>query len=108
MIWPATSRSACAARPRAPTAVGLIAEFNGEVLPWHTVCDVVGPEQPGALSAVSAAFARADVMVHTARIATSERIIHDRFTLSDRAGNKLDDGAIRRVQQELAGRPVDR
>lgn len=90
-------------RPSAPTAAGLVAEFNGEVLPWHTVCDVIGPDQPGALSAVSAAFARAEVVVHTARIATSDRIIHDRFTVSDRAGNKLDDAAIRRVQRELAG-----
>ena len=93
---------------RAPTVVGLIAEFKSDALPWHTVCDVVGPDQPGALLGVSAAFARADVVVHTARIATSDHIIHDRFTVSDRRGRKLDEAAMQRVHRALAGQRVRR
>ncbi len=93
---------------RAPVVVGLIAEFKSDALPWHTVCDVVGPDQPGALLAVGAAFARANVAVHTARIATSGQIIHDRFTVSDRRGRKLDEAAMKRVQRALAGQPVGR
>ena len=80
----------------APVVVGLIAEFNNEVLPWHTVCDVKGPDQPGALLAISAAFASAAVVVHTARIATVGETIRDRFTVSDRHGRKLDDSSIER------------
>ena len=90
-------------RLRAPAGIDLIAEFNNEVLPWHTVCDVGGPDQPGALLAISAAFARADVLVYSARIATTEHAIHDRFTISDRLGHKLDAASIERVQRALAG-----
>jgi [protein-PII] uridylyltransferase len=89
-------------------AVGLIAEFDNEALPWHTACDVIGPDQPGALLAISAAFARAKVIVHTARIATGEGIIHDRFTISDRVGRKLEPAAMDRVQRALAGERVGR
>ena len=90
-------------RLRAPVGVGLIAVFNNEVLPWHTVCDVTGPDQPGALLAISAAFARAKVMVYSARIATSGHTIQDRFSISDRRGRKLDDSSIEHVQRALAG-----
>jgi UTP:GlnB (protein PII) uridylyltransferase len=93
-------------RLRAPVGVGLIAEFNNDILPWHTVCDVTGPDQPGALLAISAAFARAKVMVYSARIATTDHTIQDRFTISDGRGRKLDDSSIERMQRALAG--VDR
>jgi predicted amino acid-binding ACT domain protein len=95
-------------RLRAPEIAGLIAEFKSDALPWHTVCDVTGPDQPGALQAVSAAFARAGVAVHTARIATSDRIIHDRFTISDHRGRKLDEQAMQRVRRALAGERAGR
>jgi Kef-type K+ transport system membrane component KefB/predicted amino acid-binding ACT domain protein len=93
---------------RAPVPTGLIAEFDNEALPWHTACDVIGPDQPGGLLAISAAFARAKVVVHTARIATGDGIIHDRFTISDRVGRKLDPVAMDRVQRALAGERVGR
>ncbi|MDP9465125.1 MAG: cation:proton antiporter [Actinomycetota bacterium] len=93
---------------RTPATIGLIAAFDNEALPWHTACDVIGPDQPGALLAVGAAFARAKVVVHTARVATSDGIIHDRFTISDRVGRKLDEAAIERVQRALAGERVGR
>jgi hypothetical protein len=90
-------------RLRSPVGIDLIAEFNNEVLPWHTVCDVKGPDQPGALLAISAAFARAKVVVYSARIATTEHTIEDRFTISDRLGRKLDAPSIERVERALAG-----
>ncbi len=93
---------------RPPAAVGLIAEFDNEALPWHTACDVIGPDQPGALLTISAAFARAKVVVHTARVATDDGIIHDRFTISDRVGRKLDTAAMERVQRSLAGERIGR
>ena len=105
----ATAFEASLRKPlRAPAAIGLMAEFDNEALPWHTACDVIGPDQPGALLAVSAAFARAKVVVHTARIATSDDTIHDRFTISDRIGRKLDTTAMDRVQRALAGERIGR
>jgi predicted amino acid-binding ACT domain protein len=93
---------------RGPVVVGLIAGFDNEALPWHTACDVTGPDQPGALLAMSVAFARAKVIVHTARIATSGGIIHDRFTISDRIGRKLEAPAMDRVRRAMAGERVGR
>ncbi|HSB85265.1 MAG TPA: cation:proton antiporter [Ilumatobacteraceae bacterium] len=93
---------------RLPVATGLIAEFDNEALPWHTACDVIGPDQPGALLAISAAFARAKVVVHTARVSTREGTIYDRFTLSDRLDRKLDAAAMERVQRSLAGERIGR
>jgi predicted amino acid-binding ACT domain protein len=93
---------------RAPVVPGLLAEFDNDALPWHTACDVIGPDQPGALLAISAAFARAKVVVHTARVSTRDGIIHDRFTISDRLGRKLDAPAMERVQRALAGERVGR
>ena len=93
-------------RLRSPLVVGLIADFKSDALPWHTVCDVIGPDQPGALQAMGVAFARAGVVVHTAQIATSGHIIHDRFTVSDRRGRKLDEAAMQRVHRALAGKRV--
>jgi UTP:GlnB (protein PII) uridylyltransferase len=77
--------------------------FDNEALPWHTSCVVSGTDQPGALSAVSAAFAAAKVVVHTARIATADGQVNDRFSLSDRVGRKLDANAMNRVKAALAG-----
>lgn len=65
-------------------------------------------DQPGGLLAISAAFARATVIVYTARIATGEGIIHDRFTISDRVGRKLDPAAMDPAQRALAGERVGR
>jgi Kef-type K+ transport system membrane component KefB len=78
-------------------------EFVNDSMPWYTVCIVSGPDQPGALYAVSAAFAAADVVVHTARVSSSRGRINDRFLVSDRVGRKLDAKAMDRVREALAG-----
>jgi len=82
---------------------GLQLSFDSESMPWHTVCMVSGPDQPGTLEAVTAAFAAADVVVHTARVATIDGVIADRFTLSDRLGRKLDHAAEQRICKALEG-----
>lgn len=91
---------------RGPLPVGLIAEFDNEALPWHTACDVSGPDQPGALLAVSVAFTRAKVIVHTARIATTDGMLHDRFTISNRIGRKLAAPDMDRVRRAMSGERV--
>jgi Kef-type K+ transport system membrane component KefB/glycine cleavage system regulatory protein len=82
---------------------GLQLSFDDDSMPWHTVCTVTGPDQPGTLEAVTAAFAAADVLVHTARVATIDGQVADRFTVSDRVGRKLDLAAEERVLKALAG-----
>ncbi len=78
-------------------------EFVNDSMPWYTVCIASGPDQPGALYAVTAAFADADVVVHTARVSSSHGRISDRFLVSDRVGRKLDGKAMDRVRNALAG-----
>jgi UTP:GlnB (protein PII) uridylyltransferase len=81
----------------------VVLEFDNDSMPWNTVCIASGPDQPGALYAVSAAFSAADVVVHTARVSSSRGRIPDRFLVSDRVGRKLDSKAMGRVREALAG-----
>ena len=81
----------------------LVLSFDNSILPWHTSVVVNGPDRPGALLAVSTAFATADVVVHTARVATSGQEVNDRFAVSDRLGRKLDAAAMDRVSAALTG-----
>jgi Kef-type K+ transport system membrane component KefB len=87
---------------RAPMP-NLALQFDNAALPWHTSCTVTGPDQPNALQAVATALANAGVVVHSARIATVDGEIRDRFTVSDRFGRKLDESAMQRVRAALAG-----
>ena len=82
--------------------------FDNHALPWHTSVIVSGPDQPGALLAVSTAFARAKLVVHTARVASRGTSIDDRFTVTDRLGHKLTDASMHVVQQYLAGEKTPR
>lgn len=82
--------------------------FDNEALPWHTAVIVTGPDRPGALSAVSSAFAAAKIVVHTARIATDADAVNDRFAVSDRVGRKLDTKAMELVRRALAGERIRR
>lgn len=59
--------------------------FDNYALPWHTAVVVTGPDRPGVLSAVSSAFAASKVVVHTARIATEDGRVQDRFGVADAA-----------------------
>ena len=40
------------------------------MFPWHTQCVVRGPDRPGLLAAIAAAFDSAKVDVHAARVGT--------------------------------------
>jgi Na+:H+ antiporter len=82
---------------------GLDVSFDNRALAWHTSATVTGPDRPGALAALAAAFAAAGVVVHRARVATTSEGVVDRFALTDRHGRKLDAAAIERVRRALAG-----
>ena len=107
---PRTIAEAAERRLRGPLRVTPLVDieltFDNDALPWHTRCVATGPDQPGVLQALSAAFAAADVVVHSARIQTLDDRIGDRFALSDRLGRKLDQGAMDRIRRTLRGERV--
>lgn len=82
--------------------------FDNAALPWHTSVVVHGPDRPGALSAVCAAFAACDVVVHSARITSADHEVDDRFAVTDRVGRKLDDRTIAEVRAILIDGPTRR
>jgi len=55
---------------------------------------------------LSAAFATANVQVHSARVSTSRGVASDRFSLSDKYGRKLDQQRIDDVRRVLAGEKI--
>jgi len=81
----------------------VVLDFDNDSLPWHTLCVAQGPDQPGALQSMTAAFAAANVVVHTARVSSSHGAISDRFSLSDRVGRKLDTVTMDKIRNALAG-----
>lgn len=81
---------------------------NAAFRPWHTSITVSGPDQLGVLQAVTAVFAAAAVIVHTARVNTADGLVNDRFAVSDRVGRKLADDSIERIRRILAEGVVPR
>jgi UTP:GlnB (protein PII) uridylyltransferase len=94
-------------RLSSPAMPGLDIQFDNDSLPWHTAVTVTGDDRPGLLHAVSTAFAAADMVVHTARIATTDGQANDRFAVTDRVGRKVTTDQVERMTAALAkgGRP---
>jgi [protein-PII] uridylyltransferase len=70
--------------------------------PWHSIVLVRGVNQPGFIQAVAAAFARANINVHHAKITTEGEEIADRFEVSTRHGRKISQQALQRVNALLS------
>lgn len=81
---------------------GLTIRLDNDAHPWHSVVVISGADQPGLLQAVAAAFARANVSVHHARISTEGGVITDRFEVSDRHGRKIAQSTLARVESLLS------
>lgn len=81
---------------------GLTLRLDNDAHPWHSVVVVSGADQPGLLQALAAAFARANVSVHHARISTEGGVVTDRFEVSDRHGRKISTGQMARVESLLS------
>jgi Kef-type K+ transport system membrane component KefB len=90
-----------------PAMPGLTVQFDNDSLPWHTAVSLTGADQPGLLQAVSAAFVAAGMVVHTARIATTDGQVADRFAVTDHVGRKVTAESVERMQAALdkGGRP---
>ncbi len=87
-------------QPRARPSLTI--SFDNNALPWLTVCTVTGPDEPGVLHAVSAAFADAGAVIHSARIGSGNGVVNDRFSVADRFNRKLNDSIIADVKALLA------
>ena len=82
---------------------GVVLSFSldNDAHPWHSVVTVSGSDQPGLVQAVAAAFARARINVHHARITTVDGAVADRFEVSTRHGRKITESALSRVYDLL-------
>lgn len=74
--------------------------FDDDVFPWHTQCLVCGPDRPGLLAAVAAAFDTAKIDVHAASVGSDadRGAVENRFQVTDRHGRKLGGGTRAAVQ----------
>jgi UTP:GlnB (protein PII) uridylyltransferase len=76
--------------------------FDHNRHPINTFVNISGDDQPGLLSNIAAAFSRAGVDIHHARIATIDGQVDDRFEVTDSAGNKLSPQAEQRIIKLLS------
>lgn len=96
------TRVAAPRRLQIGPGTGITMRLDNDAHPWHSVVVVSGADQPGLLQAVAAAFARANVNVHHARISTEGGVITDRFEVSDRHGRKIPAATMARVESLLS------
>ncbi|MGI8663841.1 MAG: cation:proton antiporter [Acidimicrobiales bacterium] len=64
-------------------------DFDQAASPWHTICEVRAPDQPGLLHSLAAAFAAATVDVRSAKVTQEGGLAIDRFEITDSKGGKL-------------------
>ena len=76
--------------------------LDNDAHPWHSVVTVSGQDQPGLIQAIAAAFAKARISVHHARITTNNGVVADRFEVSTRLGRKINEGALQRITSYLS------
>jgi hypothetical protein len=77
--------------------------FDDEGSPWYTRCEVRGPDRRGLLHTITVGLAKAGASVHSARVLTEHGQAIDRFELTDRRGNKLDDATKAAVREAIQG-----
>lgn len=83
--------------------------FDGEASPWYTLCEVRGPDRPGLLHTVTVGFAATGVSIHSARAASIDGFVVDRFELTDTSSCKLDREQMRAAREAIwSGAEVER
>jgi predicted amino acid-binding ACT domain protein len=70
--------------------------------PTNSVVTISGPDQPGVLSRIAAAFALSEIDVHHALITTDDGRIADSFEVTDRSGMKLSSDLVETLTTLLA------
>ena len=85
---------------------GAHVRFDDSSSPWHTICEVEAPDEPGLLHQLATAFTAAGVTVVAASIAERDTGAVDTFELVTRHGEKLEDREERAVREYIAGGAV--
>ena len=67
----------------------IVLQFDDRASPWHTVCEVSGPEEPGLLQSLAALFGASGATVRAATIASHASQVFDSFELTDANERKL-------------------
>ena len=84
------------------TGSALSFTLDNDAHPWHSVVTVRGTDQPGLIRSVTAAFAKARISVHHARITTTDGVVADRFEVSTRHGQKINAATLQKVRNLLS------
>ncbi len=92
--------------PDAEPAPELDVTFDDDASPWHTRCEVTGPDRPGVVHTVTTAFWVSGVTVHTAEIRTVDGRVLDRFEVTRTDGAKLDAETRQVVREAIASGPL--
>lgn len=90
------------ARPRKSDAASLSFSLDNDAHPSHSVVTVRGTDHPGLIRDITAAFAKKKINVHHARISTTNGLVADRFEVSTRHGQKINDSLLQRTIALLA------
>ncbi len=99
----AGAAAAALARPPGSAPVeGVSLELDEHASPWHAVCEVSAPEQPGLLAAVATAFAAAGIDVRAATLTSHDGRALDTFDLVGRDGRTVSPEEQERVEELLA------
>ncbi len=78
-----------------------LVRFDADASPWHTICEVEAPDEPGLLHRLATAFAAAGVDVVAASIAEHGDDAVDTFELVDRDGAKLGPAQQEEVRRRI-------
>ncbi len=88
---------------------GVRIDFDDLASPWTTICDVTAPDRPGLLHALATAFTACGLDVRSAVVTVDGPTARNRFEVTDRRGQKLDETAKRRLVATIeAGQPPKR
>lgn len=82
--------------------------FDDTASPVYTLCRVDAPDRPGLLHALAAAFATAEVDIHAAAVTTVGDRAHDRFDVTEGAGQQLSQATRAKIEQALRGGSITR
>ena len=80
-----------------PTQINFLSTLSDR----KTYLEVIALDRPGLLACISEVFARLDISLHSAKIATIGEHIEDLFILTDKNGQQLDDQVCAKLCEEL-------
>ncbi|HKY14658.1 MAG TPA: cation:proton antiporter [Microthrixaceae bacterium] len=76
--------------------------FDDLSSPWHTVCEITAPDNPGLLHTLTTVFAAASIEIKAANIGGTDSLAVDRFEVMGRDGPRLNDQEREMVRSFLA------